>query len=161
MYHDTIPAMVHGAKSEKVRAQRHEFITNPRDDLNEGRNPAPMGPREETRLTIVLPLGFRQNLFPPVPGTASESFLLPKMEERLAAAGAGGKGRGAGGQAAASLSWQAARAQAAGPSSLAGRPPGPSTSRTRNFKFKLAGELDLAPVVFQAPAGRAMGQFSS
>ncbi len=51
-----------------------------------------MGPREETRLTIVLPLGFRQNLFPPVPGTASESFPLPKMKERLATARAGGKG---------------------------------------------------------------------
>jgi hypothetical protein len=36
----------------------------------------------------------------------------------------------------------------------AGRRP-PTRSRTRNFK--LAGELDL---VFQAPAGRVMGQFS-
>ena len=38
-----------------------------------------------------------------------------------------------------------------GPCRLTGRTP----SRTRNFK--LAGELDL---VFQAPAGRVMGQFS-
>ena len=73
------------------------------DDLNDGRNPAPMGPREETRLTIVLkclPLVLRQKAATTSsPGLEltlleSESFPLSLGAAAAAAAAAGvGGGR--------------------------------------------------------------------
>jgi hypothetical protein len=67
------------------------------DDLNDGRNPAPMGPREETRLTIVLkclPLVFRQKLPESNQPTWLESESFP-----LSGSGGCGCGRGSGGRA--------------------------------------------------------------
>jgi len=86
------------------------------DDLNDGRNPAPMGPREENRLTIVL------NVCHWFSAKSCPYKTLCSNPSRLHRAplrpGVGGKGRGARGPAAASVSWQAARALAAAPGSL-------------------------------------------
>ena len=49
---------------------------NARDDLNDGRNPAPMGQREEIRLTIFVchSAGAKSTLAPgPAPGRAASS----------------------------------------------------------------------------------------
>ena len=129
------------------------------EDLNDGRNPAPMGPREETRLTIVLkclPLVFRQKLPKSIPWLESESFPL-------SGSGGCGCGRGSGGRA--GVPGDGLRPVSPGrPPGLrplarahSGWPQAQARNSGPGFKFKLAGELDL---VFQAPAGRVMGQFS-
>ena len=104
--------------------------------------------------TCFPPKAARTTLGPGLELTLLESESFPLS---AAAAGVGGEG-------------PRCQGTGCGQSLLAGRPgsgrcPGltqagrslrpPTRSRTRNFK--LAGELDL---VFQAPAGRVMGQFS-